>query len=137
MSSWMNNKVLGRLLIIVGSIAVISTLVPIYLYESSQMWPAVTGVVRSTKVLGLLLRFRRAISYTYNVDDKEFKGTQIIPRDPWVDELKEGSEIPLRYNGEDKKLTIINHQQIWQHILLVLVNALWILAGFILLQRKN
>lgn len=137
MKSWMNNSVLGYLLIIVGTLAVINTLSPIYFYETSREWPTTKGTVTFIKVLGLVMRFRCAISFTYLVDGKTFTNSQVIPRDPWIEELKEGSEIPLRYKSGEPKLVVIAHPQIWQNILLASWNAIWIVAGFILLRRKT
>jgi hypothetical protein len=137
MKSWMNNSVLGRILIIVGTLAVINTLSPIYFYENSRDWPAVKGTVTLSKMLGLIMHFRRAITYTYQADSKAFTRTQIIPRDPWIDELKEGSIIPLRYKIDEPKFVMIDHQQIWQNILLAAWNGVWIVAGLILIKRKS
>jgi hypothetical protein len=136
MKSWMNNSVLGYILIVVGMLAVINTLFPICLYENSRGWPMTQGTITSSKVLGFVMHFRRAITYTYRVDSKVLTHTQIIPRDPWVDELKEGNEAPLRYKSDEPKLVLIDHPQIWQNILLATWNAVWIVAGFILVRRK-
>ncbi len=132
----MNNNVLGGILIIVGLMAVIGTLFPIYLYESSRSWQVVDGSITSTKVLGMIMRFRRCISYTYRVGTKDFTNTQIIPRDPWVDELKVGSKVPLRYKDDEPKFVLIDHLQVWQDTLLAALNGVWIVAGFMLRRRK-
>jgi hypothetical protein len=128
--------VIGRVLIIVGILAVINTLFPIFLFENSRNWQTVEGTVTSTKVLGFIMHFRKAITYKYFVEPKEFTNTQIVPRDPWVDEKANGATIPVRYKAEQPKLAIIDHQQVWQSILLSLWNAVWIIAGVIILKRK-
>lgn len=132
-----NNGVIGRILIIVGALAAINTLFPIYLYEESRNWPSVDGKVNSTKILGTIMRFRRAINYTYRVALQDFTTTQMIPRDSWVDELKEGSVIPLRYKIDDPTFVVVDHEQTWRHIMLSFWNIIWVAAGIILLRRDK
>ncbi len=123
-------------MIIVGALAVINTLFPIYLYQNSRNWQAVEGNVVSSKVLGMLMHFRRGITFTYMADSVRITNMQIIAREPWVDDLKEGSKIPIRYKSGKPKLAIIDHEQVWPNILLSLWNAVWIVVGVVLIKRK-
>ena len=136
LKSWMNNVVLGRVLIIVGTIAVLSALFPIYLFESSHDWAKTSATVTKTKVIGTLIRFRRLITYTYEADGKIMTSSQILPRDPWVDELKEEAKVPVRYSAREPKMVLIDHPQVWQNLLLAAWNAIWIVIGFVLIKRK-
>jgi len=131
----MNYIMLGIGMILIGLVSAIYSLYPILQFKNSRNWPITAGIVSNITNTGMLFRLRRIVYFTYQIDSKSYKSSQMMPRDSLVNGLASGNPIQIRYCNDKPGSAIIDHPQTGGYVCLACWNSLWIIFGLCLLFK--
>ncbi len=123
------NTIIGLMVILLGVCLAAYNLFPIYKFSASHNWPTTTGSVSNIIDTGMLFRLRRIITFIYSVDGKSYTSAQMMPKDSWVQGLKNGSPIQIRYCSNKPESALVNRSATWGYVFLACWNSIWIIVG--------
>ena len=128
--------ILGLIVIILGLCFVAYDLFPIYQFKSSRSWPLITSTITEIINTGILFRLRRIVTFSYSVEGKNYKSTQMMPKDSWVQGLNEGGSVQIRYCTNKPGFALIDHSSTLGYALLACWNLVWIIVGLCIIFKQ-
>jgi hypothetical protein len=128
------------LCIVAAGMLFLSSASNIYKSTAAAHWPVHKGTVTNELSSGLRPSYfgRGWLTYTYEVDGKEYRGTRIgfgISR-PYT-ELKDGELIQVYVNPGDKNIAVLAVGISRSHFIGLLFSAVFVWLGFVIWRRTQ